>query len=203
MECYLLVLAALCSLALSFPVPRNYCSNSAATLSLSSTRCLPQSACHQTPSRTLQPFISLPPLLRSAILLSLARDDSTTPPPQPAAGVPIGFHIQLGHNATVPPGRTLQLGNYIGVGFLHLTLIISGMIISPPQLKSGLVATGPLSFEAYNGSFCPPVTGYYYLGANVQLTTSLSQPGEGEGEEGPLVTISVCLAGSCSNDRIA
>ena len=68
----------------------------------------------------------------------------------------------------------------------------------------GMLATGPISFEAYNGSFCPPVTGYYYLGAIVHLTSSLEAAELPDQEDSsPLVTVSICLAGSCSDDRVA
>ena len=84
---------------------------------------------------------------------------------------------------------------------------------SPPpcleQLKDGLFAAGPPVFEAYNGSFYPPVTGFYYVSAIVHLnvyvdlfqaeinsSTDLEPPV-------PETTVSVCLRGSCSGGRAA
>ena len=117
------------------------------------------------------------------------------------ADVPIGFHIQLGHSAAVAAGQSLQLSNYEGVG-IELASYHSSASYTVLQVMKGLLATGPLAFEAYNGSFCPPVTGYYYLGAIVHLTSSLS-PSHSEGEVAPLVTVSICIFGSCSDERVA
>lgn len=66
----------------------------------------------------------------------------------------------------------------------------------------GLLATGPLAFEAYNGSYCPPVTGYYYMAANIQLVSSLD-PESSKNETSPLVTVSICLFGFCSSNTVA
>ena len=61
------------------------------------------------------------------------------------------------------------------------------------QIRQGLFAIGGASFEAFSGTFHPPVTGYYQLWAIVHLTVTSVDPLGSIGQ----VTVSICILGQC------
>ena len=114
--------------------------------------------------------------------------------------------VSMCNSATTPQSALDKSSNSattLGYNYLLITAPTpKSLLAGKLQVKRGLHATGPLAFEAYNGSYCPPVRGYYFVGATLHLNSSLNHDPTKNGTT-PLVTVSVCLFGFCYNERVA